>query len=346
MINCRNLTIAAFAAIAALSWGQTAKVCIDPGHGGSDPGAVGNGQQEKTNCLNTCLKFKAWLDRDTQDSNGGGSWNIVMTRSTDVDVSLQGRCDIANNNSCNRFMSIHNNAFSDSSANGTETFSYTAPSTASDLRDKIQSRMIAAWNRTNRGVKTAGYYVLRYTNMPATLSELAFITNSGDAAYLGSSYWQDEAGKAHMYALQTHYGLAAYTPVTAQTYIVDNGSSGFSASSNWFVSTSVSGYYGSNYRARATEAVSDPAQWTANVAQSGSYQISAWWTAASNRATSAPYILPNGTVVNVNQQSNGGKWNVLGTVSLSAGNQTTRLSCWTTAGFYVIADAIRYVGPN
>ncbi|MCX7624865.1 MAG: N-acetylmuramoyl-L-alanine amidase [Candidatus Sumerlaeaceae bacterium] len=342
----RNLAIAALCAVTALSWSQTAKVCIDPGHGGSDPGAVGNGQQEKTNVLNTGLKFKAWLDKDTQDSNGGGSWNIVMTRSTDVDVSLQGRCDIANNNNCNRFMSIHNNAASDTSANGTETYSYTAPSTGSDLRDKIQTRMIEAWNRTNRGSKTASFYVLRYTNMPSTLSELAFITNAGDAVYTGGSSWQDVAGKAHMFALQNHYGLAAYTPQTAQSYIVDNGSSGFSASSSWFASTSVSGYYGSNYHARATEAVSDPAQWTANIPTSGSYQVYAWWTAATNRAPSAPYILPNGSTVYVNQQANGGQWNLLGTVSLSAGNQTTRLSCWTTSGYYVIADAIRYYGPN
>ncbi len=342
----RNLTTAALAAVAALSWGVTAKVCIDPGHGGSDPGAVGNGQQEKTNVLNTSLKFKAWLDKDTQDGNGGGSWSIVMTRSTDVDVSLQGRCDIANNNACNRFMSIHNNAASDTSANGTETYSYTAPSTSSDLRDKIQTRMIEAWNRTNRGVKTAGFYVLKYTNMPATLSELAFITNAADSVYTGGSSWQDLAGKAHMFALQNHYGLTAYTPQTAQTYIVDNGGAGFSASSNWFASTSVAGYYGTNYHARATASVSDPAQWTANIATSGSYQIYAWWTAASNRAPSAPYILPNGTTVNVNQQANGGKWNLLGTVSLSAGNQTTKLSCWTTSGYYVIADAIKYYGPN
>jgi len=338
--------IAVVLAATSLSWAQTAKVCIDPGHGGSDPGAVGNGQQEKTNVLNTGLKFKAWLDKDTQDPNGGGSWNVIMTRSTDVDVSLQARCDFANNNGANRFLSIHNNAASDTSANGTETYSYSSTGTAADLRNKIQSRMLEAWNRRDRGVKTASFYVLKYTNMPATLSELAFITNAGDAVYTGGSSWQDLAAKAHMFALQNHYGLAAYTPQTAQTYIVDNGSSGFSASSNWFASTSVSGYYGSNYMARATASVSDPAQWTANLAASGNYQIYAWWTAASNRAPSAPYILPNGTTVYVNQQTNGGQWNLLGTVNLAAGNQTTKLSCWTTSGYYVIADAIKYYGPQ
>jgi hypothetical protein len=300
----------------------------------------------KTNVLDTALKFKAWLDKDTQDTAGGGSWSIVMTRTTDVYVSLQGRCDIANNNSCNRFMSIHNNAASDTSANGTETYAYTAPSTSSDLRDKIQTRMIEAWNRTNRGVKTADFYVLKYTNMPATLSELAFITNAADSVYTGSSSWQDLAGKAHMFALQNHYGLTAYTPLTAQTYIIDNGTSGFSASSNWYASTNVAGYYGTNYHVRATASVSDPAQWTATVATSGNYQIYAWWTAASDRAPSAPYILPDGTIVKVNQQANGGQWNLLGTVSLSAGAQTTKLSCWTTSGYYVIADAIKYYGPQ
>jgi N-acetylmuramoyl-L-alanine amidase len=337
--------VATFAMLVTASWGQTAKVCIDPGHGGSDPGALGNGQQEKANTLNSALYFKSWLDKDTNDTAGGGSWNIVMTRSTDVDVSLQGRCDISNNNACNRFMSIHNNAFN-GTASGTETYSYSSTGNGADLRNRVQDRMIAAWNRVNRGVKTASYYVLVYTNASAELAELAFIDNAGDSVYTGGASWQDLAGKAHMFALQTHYGLAAYTPVTAVNYIIDNGTSGFSASANWTASTSTAGYYGTNYHVRATASVSDRAQWTANVATAGSYQVYGWWTAGTNRAASAPYTLPNGTVVNVNQQLNGGKWNLLGTASLAAGNNTTYLSCWTTAGYYVIADAVKYYGPN
>src|SRR6476620_10776343 len=100
--------VSAFVCMSSLSMG--AKLCLDPGHGGSDPGATScNGAHlEKTNTLNTELKFRTWLNSDTSDGGGGGSWSVVMTRTTDVFVSLQGRCDISNNNGADRFMSIHN----------------------------------------------------------------------------------------------------------------------------------------------------------------------------------------------------------------------------------------------
>ena len=128
--------------------------------------------------------------------------------------------------------------------------------------------------------------------------------------------------------------------------IVDNTDPGFSASANWTASTSVPGYYGTNYRVRATQAVSDPAAWTVNLPVSGSYRVSVRYTAAADRATAAPYIVYHTggqTTVNVNQQTNGGTWVTLGTWSFNAGSDVrVRLSCWTTAGFYVVADAVRF----
>jgi hypothetical protein len=132
----------------------------------------------------------------------------------------------------------------------------------------------------------------------------------------------------------------------SNSIFVDNGTSDFTASSNWFPSTSVPGYYGANYHARATEAVSDPAVWRATLPSSGSYRVYARWAADSNRAASAPYqVLHAGgtTTVNVNQQQNNNTWVLLGTFNFNAGTaDRVRLSCWTTAGFYVIADAIRF----
>ena len=337
--------VAAFA-LATSSWSATAKICIDPGHGGSDPGAVGNGQTEAANNLNTSLKFKAWLDKDTNDGAGGGSWSIVMTRTSNVYVSLQGRCTIANNAAANRFMCFHNNAFN-GAAHGTSTFCVSNPSsTSADLRNKVHERMLQAWGRTNRGTQTANFYVLKYTNMPAELAELAFIDNAADSVYTGSSTHQDTAAKYQMYAIQNHYGLTAYAPNTAATYVVDNSGSGFSASSSWWTSTSTAGYYGSNYAVRGTGSVSDAASFTANIGASGNYAMSAWWTAGGNRAASAPYILPDGSVVNKNQQTGGGGWSSLATKSLGSGARTIKLSCWTTAGYYVVADAVKFVGPN
>lgn len=207
----RAFAFVAISALAVSGFAVTAKICMDPGHGGSDPGATGNGQLEKTNTLNTQLKFNDALYRDTNNTAGGGSWTRYLTRSSDVYVSLQGRCDISNNNGANRFMSIHNNAF-DGSAHGTETYSYSTSGNGAALRNNIQSRMLSAWGRTDRGVKTANFYVLVNTVAPATLSEVAFIDNAGDSAYTGNATHQQQAANAHLYALQNHYGITAFNP--------------------------------------------------------------------------------------------------------------------------------------
>ena len=129
---------------------------------------------------------------------------------------------------------------------------------------------------------------------------------------------------------------------TLPTYTIDNTSSGFSASSNWSTSSSASDKYGADYRWRPTAAISDTANWSANVGTAGSYRIQAWWSAGTNRSQTAGYHLPNGTVVQKNQQANGGSWQTLGTISLATGTRTTMLSCWTTTGYVVVADAVRY----
>jgi RHS repeat-associated protein len=87
------------------------------------------------------------------------------------------------------------------------------------------------------------------------------------------------------------------------------------------------------------------ATWTPNVPQAGSYQVYAWWTAGSNRATNATYTVTNAqgsTPVPVNQQANGGTWNLLGTFSLAPGTTDT-ITLTDQANGYVIADAIRLV---
>ena len=73
------------------------KIVIDPGHGGSDPGGVGTGLQEKNVVLDTSLRFRNLLNADTNDTRGGGRWTALMTRSTDVAVSLAARAAYSNN---------------------------------------------------------------------------------------------------------------------------------------------------------------------------------------------------------------------------------------------------------
>ena len=129
--------------------------------------------------------------------------------------------------------------------------------------------------------------------------------------------------------------------------IIDNTSGSFSCSANWSTGTSSTDKYGANYRFRSTEAVSDAAQWTPNITAAGNWSVYAWWPQGANRSATAPYqVTYNGgtATVSVNQQTNGGKWNLLGTWSFGAGTgYPTRLSCWTTTGYVVMADAIKWV---
>ncbi|MBI1291559.1 hypothetical protein GC173_10000, partial [bacterium] len=309
------LGLSAFVAFAGMASAQT-KICLDPGHGGSDPGAVGGGQEEEANVLDTSVKLKAWLDLDTAQTGGGGTWSVIRTRTSDVDVSLSARTTYANSNSAARFMSIHNNAAASTAATGIETYSVSSTGTGADLRNKVQAEAVAMWPLTNRGNKTANFYVIVNTSMPAELHEMAFITNTGDRVYLGSSANRDNHAKAEMWGLQVHYGLAKYTPTTVVEVIGDNGTAAWSASASWLASTSTAGYYGSNYHYRATEAISDAATWTVSLPSAGSYTVAARWTAGTNRAASAPYIVYHtggSSTVNVNQQANNGVWTNLGT---------------------------------
>jgi N-acetylmuramoyl-L-alanine amidase len=188
------------------------KIVIDAGHGGTDPGGVGTGMQEKNVVLDVSKRFKALLEADTADDAGGGKWTALMTRNTDVFVSLAGRSQYSNSNDADRFMCIHSNAFGDASANGTETFSYATTGMGSQLRNLVQEEMLTAWGLTNRGNKTANFAVLRDTAAPAILHELAFITNATDAVKLGSDTERQKAAVAHLRALQRHYNLAPYEP--------------------------------------------------------------------------------------------------------------------------------------
>ncbi len=128
---------------------------------------------------------------------------------------------------------------------------------------------------------------------------------------------------------------------------VDNVNTGFSVlGSGWSTGTTATDKYGTNYRFRNTQSVSEPATWAGNLVGAGSYSVQAWWSQGPNRSATAPYIVyhsTGSTSINVNQQANGGKWNVLGTFNLNAGANQVKLSCWTTTGFIVLGDAVRWV---
>lgn len=125
--------------------------------------------------------------------------------------------------------------------------------------------------------------------------------------------------------------------------IVDNQAASYTGS-GWVVGTSAPDKYGSDYRYRSTAPVSEPATFTANL-PAGSRNVYAWWSAGSNRSATAPYIVYHSggsTTVQKNQQANGGSWQLLGNFNFNAGNNDVKLSCWTTTGYVVIADAVKW----
>jgi hypothetical protein len=124
---------------------------------------------------------------------------------------------------------------------------------------------------------------------------------------------------------------------------VDNSSGGFSVVGSWATGTGA-GKYGVDYRYKSTAPVSEPATWATSLNTTATWNVRAWWVAGANRSASAPYIVSHGggtTTVNVNQQTGGGAWHLLGSWSMG-GAQDVQLSCWAATGFVVIADAIRW----
>lgn len=166
------------------------KVCIDPGHGGSQPGAAGKGGTlEKDITLAVALKVRKLLE-----SQGVA---VVMTRDTDKDVrtktqpnELQARCDVANNAKVDYFVSIHCNAAEDSRAHGTETWYSKKDIKSQVLANTIQKELIKQVKLTDRGVKVGNYYVTNSTKMPAVLVELAFISNPEEEKLLKDEAFQ------------------------------------------------------------------------------------------------------------------------------------------------------------
>ena len=190
----------------------THKICIDPGDGGSQPGAVGIVTEKDVNLAHG-LKARDWLASDTAKTQGGGAWQVLMTRDADVTVSLEARVDYANSNGAERYVSMHNNSCGGCGGHGTETYKKPgAGGTASDLTAKVQAQLVSKLGLTDRGVKEKDFYVLTHTSMAATITFGGFVDHQGDVNVINSSNGKSNAGKAILHAIQQHFGLGVYTP--------------------------------------------------------------------------------------------------------------------------------------
>jgi N-acetylmuramoyl-L-alanine amidase len=159
-------------------------VVVDPGHGGPDPGAVGIGGLRETDVvLDVSLQVARLLQaRGVQ---------VLMTRTSEVDVDLPPRVALANRSGANAFVSIHANALSMArpDVNGVETFFFDGAGSASrSLATALQARMMAvSAGSPNRGVKPGRFFVIRRAVMPAALVEMGFVTGNIDATRLANA---------------------------------------------------------------------------------------------------------------------------------------------------------------
>ena len=147
-------------------------VFIDPGHGGSDPGAVSNGLMEKDINLQVALRL-----RDILENNGIAT---VMSRDDDTYVGINQRVRMANQSGADYFISIHANA---GGGEGTETLYYTRESVP--FAEIIQNNFVNQMGTIDRGIIFRDNLgVIKRTYMPSVLLELGFIDSPVDADML------------------------------------------------------------------------------------------------------------------------------------------------------------------
>ncbi|KRD89795.1 N-acetylmuramoyl-L-alanine amidase [Bacillus sp. Root147] len=179
------------------------KIYLDAGHGGADAGAVGaNGLYEKNLVLKIQQYLISYLNSTYSD------FTIKTTRTTDTFLSLSQRASQANSWGADAFMSIHVNA---GGGTGYEDYVYRSASNASKtfqsiVHGQVQPTLLS-YNHPNRGRKSANYAVLRLTNMPAVLTEIAFIDNRTDAALLQSEVFLKSMGESYAKGIAVYLNL-------------------------------------------------------------------------------------------------------------------------------------------
>ena len=181
-------------------------IVLDPGHGGSDAGAIGpSGVTEKSVSLAVSLKAQQLLT--------ASGYQVVMTRTIDIDVAapgvpdateLQARVDKAPPNAA-LFISVHCNAFSNGHANGMETYYAPTAVKGSRLARLLNEELEKLGGLNNRGVKAARFYVMTHSKCPASLIELGFITNPREEKLLASNDYQQKLAQAISNAVNRYF---------------------------------------------------------------------------------------------------------------------------------------------
>jgi N-acetylmuramoyl-L-alanine amidase len=177
------------------------RVVIDPGHGGPDPGAVGIGGLRETDVvLDVSLQVAQLLQqRGVQ---------VLLTRTSEVDVDLPPRVALANRSGADLFVSLHANALSldRPDVNGIETF-YFQGGRSYELALSIQRQLVAVSPGTpDRGARPGRFFVIRRTVMPSVLTEIGFVTGEIDAPRLADARFRQRLAVAIANGILSYLG--------------------------------------------------------------------------------------------------------------------------------------------
>lgn len=161
-------------------------VVIDAGHGGKDKGSYWGGVRESRLTLKVAQNLESLLKKR--------GIRTVMTRRSDVFISLSRRAAIANRYRSAVFVSIHFNASHNTAIKGVETYYW--GSTGRMIAGAIQRRMPARVKTRNRGIRKKGFTVLIKTRCPAVLVECGFLSNRTERGRCATSWYQMTAAKS------------------------------------------------------------------------------------------------------------------------------------------------------
>lgn len=197
------------------------KIFIDPGHGGTDPGGVGNNLTEKTLTLQIGNRIRDILLAEYSNIS------ILMSRTSDVTRSLPERTNAAKAWGADFFLSIHTNA-----GGGTGYEDYIYPGSLAPVttyQGNMHAEILKVVNFSDRGQKTANFHVLRESTMPSLLTENGFIDNVNDANKLKTATFIENIVRGHVSGIVKCFNL----PKKAIYHTVINGDTVYSLSQQY-----------------------------------------------------------------------------------------------------------------
>ena len=193
-----NANFATIESDSQLSQGiEHAKIVIDPGHGGDDPGAVVtfSEKHEADHTLTTALLLKKELE------NLGAT--VILTRESDKSVSLENRAQLSNREKANAFISLHFDSGPNSNASGTTGYYFT--STSENLAQTVNKYIARNLTLKSQGTKFQNFLVLRENKQPSILLELGYLNNPDDNKLIESTEYQENIAKSIASALKEYF---------------------------------------------------------------------------------------------------------------------------------------------